>query len=108
MTQIHVVIRRINPAFKIDLVQGIGYIKDGQFLTIPLEALGCTPISNFVEYSSISDSPHIDHYRVPALIEALAAYPGFSVEFFDNTLVIMFNVNLTHDEVTPEEEGKGN
>lgn len=107
MTQIHIVIRRINPAFKIDLIQ-VGCIEDGQFSAISLDALECTPIPDFVEYSSISDSPYIDHCRIPILMEALVAYPDFSVEFFDNTLVIMFNANLTHDEVASKEEGKGN
>ena len=44
MTHVHVVIRRINPAFKIDLVQ-VGYIKDGQFETLHLSDLAHTPIS---------------------------------------------------------------
>ena len=33
MTQIHVVLRRVNPALDIDLAQ-VGYIKDGQFLQL--------------------------------------------------------------------------
>lgn len=107
MTQIHVVIRRINPALKIDLVQ-VGHVKDGQFLTLPLDALGCTPVSDHVRCCSISDSPCIDHHSVCSLVEALTAYPGFALEFFDNTLVLMFDLDLTHDESTSKEEGKGN
>jgi hypothetical protein len=103
MTHVHVVIRRINPAFKIDLVQ-VGYIKDGQFETLDLGDLAHTPITDYVEQSSIAASPYIDHCRIPSLIEALVAYPDFSVDFFDNTLVLMF---LTHDESTSEEKGKG-
>ena len=107
MTQVHIVIRRINPALKIDLVQ-VGYIKDGQFETLLLDDLAYTPISDHVEHSNIVASPYIDHCRIPSLVEALVAYPDFSVDFFDNTLVLMFSTNLTHDESTSKEEGKGN
>jgi len=106
MTQIHVVIRRINPALKVDLVQ-VGYIKDDQFETLPLDALARTPITDHVEHSAISASPYIDHCRIPCLVEALTAYPDFSIDFFDNTLVLMFNADLTHNESTSKEEGKG-
>lgn len=107
MTQIHVVIRRINPAFKIDLVQ-VGYIENGQFSSLSIDALKRTPVSTYVEYSSISDSPYIEHCSVFSLIDALSAYPNFGVEFFDNTLVLMFDFDLTDDESSSEEEGKGN
>lgn len=107
MVHIHVVIRRINPAFKIDLVQ-VGYIKDGQFLTLPLDALERTPVFDYVKRSDVSDSPYIDHRSIYSLIEALVAYPDFSVEFFDNTFILMFSFNLTHDEIASKEEGEGN
>lgn len=107
MTHVHVVIRRINPAFKIDLVQ-VGYIKDGQFETLQLGDLDHTPISDYIEHSSIAASPYIDHGCIPSLVEALVAYPDFSVDFFDNTLVLMFSTDLTHNESTSKEEGKGN
>lgn len=107
MTHVHVVIRRVNPALKVDLVQ-VGCIKDEQFKTLHLDALARTPISDYVEYSTISASPHIDHSRISSLVEALIAYPDFSIDFFDNTLVLMFNADLTHDESTSKEEGKGN
>ena len=96
MTQIHVVIRRINPAFKIDLVQ-VGYIENGQFLSLSIDA-----------FERIADSPYIEHCSVFSLISALSAYPNFAVEFFDNTLVLMFDFDLTPDESTSQEEGKGN
>lgn len=107
MTHVHVVIRRINPAFKIDLVQ-VGYIKDEQFETLQLSDLAHTPISDYIEHSSIAASPYIDHCCIPSLVEALVAYPDFSIEFFDNTLVLMFSTDLTHNESTSIEEGKGN
>jgi len=107
MTHVHVVVRRINPAFKIDLVQ-VGYIKDGRFEELRLDDLVYTPISDYVEHSSIAASPYIDHCHVPNLVEALIAYPDFSIDFFDNTLVLMFSTDLTHNESTSKEEGKGN
>ena len=105
MTHVHVVIRRVNPALKIDLVQ-VGLIKDGQFESLPLNALAHTPIVDYMEHSNITTSPYIDHGRISSLVEALIAYPDFSIDFFDNTLVLMFSTNLTHDESTSKEEGK--
>ena len=49
MTQIHVVIRRVSPALKIDLVQ-IGRFKDGQFDPLPLDAIADSPIARFFEF----------------------------------------------------------
>lgn len=106
MTQIHVVIRRVNPALKVDLVQ-VGYIKDEQFSALGLDSLDCTPISDYVECSAISASPYINHGSISSLVEALTAYPDFSIDFFDNTLVLIFSVNLAHDESASKEEGKG-
>lgn len=106
MTQVHVVIRRINPALKVDFVQ-VGYIKDGQFESLHLDALDRTPILDYVEYSNISLSPYISHSQVSSLIEALLAYPDFSIDFFDNTLVLMFSTDLTHNESASKEEGEG-
>ena len=107
MTQIHVVIRRINPAIKVDLVQ-IGHLEDGQFTTLPLDVLNIAPLSKYVESSGVSDSPYIEHHSVSGLIAALIWYPNFAIEFFDNTLVLMFDLDLTDDEISSKEEGKGN
>lgn len=107
MTRIHIVIRRINPAFKIDLVQ-VGHIENGQFSTLSIDALKRTPVSAYVEHSSIADSPYIEHCSVFSLIDLLSVYPNFDIEFFDNTLVLMFDFDLTGDESSSEEEGKGN
>ena len=107
MTQIHVVIRRINPAFKIDLVQ-VGYIENGQFSPLSIDALERTPVSTYIEHSSIADSPYIEHHSVLGLVDALRAYPNFDIEFFDNTLVLMFDFDLIPHEGTSQEEGKGN
>lgn len=106
MTRVHVVIRRINPALKVDFVQ-VGHIKDGQFEPLRLDAIERTPVFDHVECSDISTSPYIEHSLIPSLIEALIAYPDFSVDFFDNTLVLMFCTDLTHNESASKKEGKG-
>lgn len=106
MTQIHVVIRRINPAIKVDLVQ-IGRLEDDQFMTLPLDTFKVAPFSKYLECSCVSDSPYIEHRSVLDLIAALISYPNFAIEFFDNTLVLMFDFDLTDDEISSEEEGKG-
>lgn len=107
MTQIHVVIRRINPALKVDFVQ-VGCIKSEQFSTVPLDALDHTPVTDYVRYTNISDSPCIDHNLIPRLVNALTSLPDFSIEFFDNTLVLMFSADLNYNEGTTKEEGQGN
>lgn len=106
MTQIHVVIRRINPALKIDLVQ-IGRIKDGQFDPIPFSAIADSSIAPYLKNSYISDSLYVDHSEIAALISACCIRPGFCIEFFDNTIVLMFNFDLDCDESAKKEEGEG-
>lgn len=107
MTQIHIVIRRINPALKIDLVQ-IGRIKDGQFDPLPFGAIANSPIAHYFKSSHISDSLYVDHSKIADLITTCGSLPGFSVEFFDNTIVLMFDFNLDYNEGATEKEGKGN
>ena len=107
MTQIHVVIRRINPALKIDLAQ-VGYVKDGHFNSILLDAIANSPISPFLESSSISDSLYVEHSKLPDIINACGQLPGFAVEFFDNTIVLLFDFDINCDESASKEEGKGN
>ena len=107
MTQIHIVIRRVNPALKIDLVQ-IGRIEDGQFKTLPLSAIASSPVAHYFKSSHISDSLYVEHSEIANLVDACVVLSGFSVEFFDNTLVLMFDFDLNYDESTSKEEGKGN
>lgn len=97
MTQIHVVIRRINPALKIDLVQ-VGRLKDAQFVSLPLSAIEHSPISKFLETSSISDSLIIDHSKIADFVATCEKLPGFCVEFFDNTFIVMFDLDLNCNE----------
>lgn len=105
MTQIHVVIRRINPALKIDLVQ-VGCLKENQFETLPFSAIKDTPIARFLKSSSICDSLYVEHSEVFDLVTTCGSLPHFRVEFFDNTLVLMFDFNLDCDESAPKEERK--
>ena len=107
MTQIHVVIRRVNPAIKVDLVQ-IGRIKDGQFDPLPLGVIADSPIARYFKSSHISDSLYVDHSEITDLIAACGNLPNFGVEFFDNTIVLMFDFNLNYNEGATEKEGKGN
>lgn len=107
MAQIHVVLRRINPALKIDLVQ-VGRLNDCQFDPLPFSAIANFPIACFLRSSDISDSLYIDHSDVSRLIAACRGLPRFGVEFFDNTLVITFDFNLKDDEGATKKEGKGN
>lgn len=104
MTQIHVVIRRINPALKIDLVQ-LGYIEHDRFVSLPLDTFKDSPILSFLKSSDISDSLFINHSEIPALTAAFCHTVGFGLDFFDNTLVLMFNFDLKLDEGSTEKEG---
>lgn len=107
MTQIHVVIRRVSPALKVDLVQ-VGRLKDGQFEPLPLDAIANSPISSFLKSSSISDSLYVEHSKLSDIVNACGHLPGFNIEFFDNTIVLLFDFDLNCDESTSKEEGKGN
>lgn len=107
MTQIHIVILRINPALKVDLAR-IGRFKDGQFDPLPLGSIANIPVARFFESSDISDSPYVNHSKIADLVAACGGLPGFSIEFFDNTMVLMFDFNLDYDEGSTKEEGKGN
>lgn len=105
MSQIHVVIRRINPALKIDFVQ-VGCFEKDQFEPLPFSAVKDTPIARFLKSSSISDSLYVDHSEIFDLVTTCGSLPHFRVEFFDNTLVLMFDFNLDCDESAPKEERK--
>jgi len=106
MTEIHVVIRRINPALKIDLVQ-VGRLKDCQFEPLPSSAIENSPVARFLKSSSISDSSYIDHSDVSNLIAACESLPGFDIEFFDNTIILIFDFELNDNEGTTKEEEPG-
>ena len=107
MAEIHVVIRRINPALKIDLVQ-VGRLENCQFEPLPSDTIANSPIARFLKNSYISDSAYIDHSDVSELITACENFPGFDINFFDNTIVIVFDLELNCDESTTKEERKRN
>lgn len=107
MTQIHLVVRRVNPALKIDLVQ-IGHITGGQFASLPFDVFEGSPVYPFLKHSDISESLYLDHGDIPRLVSALHSLPSFGVDYFDNTLVLMFDLNIDCDEITSKKEGKGN
>lgn len=107
MTQVHIVLRRINPALDVDLAQ-VGYIKNGQFAQLSPDILSGTPVFDYFLTSDISKSPYVKHQSIARLVATLASYPKFEVEFFDNTIVLMFDFNIDCDESASKEEGKGN
>lgn len=107
MAQIHIVIRRVSPALKIDLVQ-VGRFKDGQFDPLPLGAIADTPFVRFFENSDISDALYINHSEIANLVAACEDFSGFGIEFFDSTIVLVFNFNLNYDEGATEKEREGN
>jgi len=104
MTQIHLVLRRINAALKIDLVQ-VGYLDNGQFISLPVSALKDTFLPALLKEDSISDFCYVFHSDVSTLVSNLTSLPGFAVEFFDNTLVLMFDLDINLHEITSEKEG---
>lgn len=107
MTQVHIVLRRINPALDVDLAQ-VGYVKDGQFVQLSPDIFSGTPVFDYFLTSDISKSPYVKHQSIARLVATLVSFPEFGVEFFDNTIVFMFNFNIDCDESASKEEGKGN
>lgn len=103
MSQIHVVLTRINPALAIDLVR-LGRLEDGQFVQLPLELFADTPFSDLIRVTDISDSAYLHHKNVSRLVSSLSCYPGFALDYFDNTLVIVFDFNLSENEVSTSKE----
>lgn len=106
MTQIHLVLRRVNPALKIDFAQ-VGHIEDGQFVSLPVWLFENTALFTFLKNDAISDSHYIFHSDISLLVSELSTVPGFSVDYFDNTLVLMFDYNIVSYEGTSKEEGEG-
>lgn len=106
MKQIHLVIRRINPALKIDLVQ-IGCLLDGQFKDLPLSDFENSLIPSFVVLVGFGQSFYssFGHLRSSSWIIVVS---WLFCRVFDNTLVLMFDFNLDSHEITSKEEGKGN
>lgn len=107
MTQIHIVLRRVNPALDIDLAQ-VGYVKDGQFEQLPVTIFSDTPIFDYFRVSDISKAPYVNHQSIAGLVTVLASRPNFAVEFFDNTVVFMFDFNFDCNEISSKEEGERN
>ena len=107
MSQIHVVLRRVSPALKIDLAQ-VGRFDGHEVEPLPFSAIKSSFIASFLKSSPISDSLYIDHSDIANLVAACGNYPCFNVEFFDNTIVLMFDLNLDNDESASKEEGEGN
>lgn len=106
MKQIHFVVSRINPSLKIDSIR-IGEIVDGRFKSVDPEVFSGQAFRPLIVNSEISDTSYILHSKLPALLSSLSLCDGFSLDFFDNTIVLIANLNLDTDEDSPKEEDQG-
>lgn len=93
----HILITRINPSLKIDLVR-VCTLVDGEAKVLTsdeLKALFATPqlsfLGDFIESSDISDSTYILHARISEFIQNFFAVSSVVVDFFDNNFVIVFD-----------------
>lgn len=104
----HILITRVNPSLKIDLVR-VCTLVDGQAKVLALDELNdlfAAPqfsfLSNFVESSDISDSMYISHARISEFIQNFFAVSSVAVDFFDNNFVIVFDYGT--EKKTSEEK----
>lgn len=104
----HILITRINPSLKIDLVR-ICTLVDGQARALTFDEISdlfAAPqfsfLGNFIESSDISDSMYISHARVPEFIQDFFGVFPVTVDFFDNNFVIVFDYGT--EKETPEEK----
>ena len=106
MTQIHFCFRRINPALSIDLCS-IGTINEDRFVPLDdtrLDALKrwmeSLNLGDFICRDTISTESYVHHDRINSFLNA---FPVKSVDFFQDSLIVV--VELTLDGyVTPSEE----
>lgn len=105
--QYHILITRINPSLKIDLVR-VCTIVDGQAKTLTSDEfsdLVATPqlsfLRGFIESSDISDSAYISHARISEFIQNFFTVSSVTVDFFDNNFVIVFDYG-TEKETSQE------
>ena len=103
----HVLITRINPSLKIDLVR-VCTLVDGQAKVLTsdeLSTLFATPrfsfLGDFIESSDISDSMYISHARISEFIQNFFVVSSVAVDFFDNNFVIVFDYD-TEKETSEE------
>ena len=95
--QYHILVSRINPALKIDLIR-FCTIEDGQARSFTVKEFAkwtdendFRGLDNLFEISDISDSMYIQHSRISELIDYLSKKVAGSIDFFDNNLVIVFD-----------------
>lgn len=112
--QYHILISRINPSLKIDLVR-VCTIVDGQAKTLTSDEfnkLVTTPsfwfLDDFIKSSDISDSMYISHARISEFIQnffdvfSIDVDFSLTVDFFDNNFVIIFDYGT--EKETPKEK----
>lgn len=95
--QYHILISRVNPSLKIDLVR-FCTVKDGQAVTFTADEFSdfCAKehfefLKDVIVKSDISDSMYIMHDQVFDLIKDLADFGFTSFDYFDNNLVIVLD-----------------
>lgn len=103
MKQIHFVFNRINPSLKIDHVR-IGEIVDGRFKPVDPKVFSGEAFYPLIVNSEISDASYIFHSRIPAFLLDLSVRDGFSLDFFDNTMVLIANFKFDTDESSSKKE----
>lgn len=106
--QYHILISRINPSLKIDLVR-VCTIVGGQAKTLTSDEfsdlVATAPfwfLGDFIESSDISDSMYISHARISEFIQNFLAVSSVTVDFFDNNFVIVFDYGTKKE--APEEK----
>ena len=104
----HILISRINPALKIDLVR-FCIIKDGQAKALTVDEVDdfCSKcrlfsLKDYIRSSDISDSMYIQHSDIFDLVETFANYFPVTLDYFDNNLVIVFDYGT--EKETPQEK----
>lgn len=102
--QYHILISRVNPALKIDLVR-FCTIVDGQAKAFTTDEFTDFCRSNnfdgllkLIVHSHISDSMYIEHDRIFALVKALLCVDSITIDYFDNNLVIIFDYDTETEE----------
>lgn len=106
--QYHILISRINPALKIDLVR-FCIIKDGSakaFTSDEFRAF-CDENSfdgllDLISVSDISDSMYIYHSDIFKLINVIMPVTPVTLDYFDNNFVIIFDYGT--EKETPKEK----
>ena len=93
--QYHLVFTRINPTLRIDTLR-ICTLESGQAVSVGADdflavvSSDIPALSDFFHKSDISDELYIYHSNIKDILDCLVNFK-FSVDYFDNNLVIVFD-----------------